>query len=211
MKKVVCPACGLVNLEKFVTFPHCAACGALLSSDFSERAPIWKRPVNALLWATILGLCCAGLGVAGILAARETRRSEEKSLIVYVQTPRHLSVGQSGQLLVALDSVETATATAREFDDLQLRFPLALLQDFAPISISPRPRRQIARGQGMYLEFGHIERDQPLSLTLRPRRAGTQRFTLSLLARDFAPFEWRGTFRVSPRAATRNAARGASN
>lgn len=221
MKKVVCPACGLVNLEKFVTFPHCAACGALILDAPAERAPLWKRPVNAVLWALILGLCCAGLGVAGILTARETRRFETKTLVVYTQSPRNLRVGQLAQLRLALDSVEAGAITDRTFEDLQLRLPLSLLKNFAIVSISPTPRSKIVRGSGMYFDFGAVQRDQPLSITLRPRRTGNHRIAFSLVARDFSPFDWRGSFEIAARtdaarfpqrqSVPRQSARGASN
>ncbi len=197
MKKVVCPACGLVNLEKFVTFPHCAACGALILDAPAERAPLWKRPVNAVLWALILGLCCAGLGVAGILTARETRRLESRTLIVYTQTPRHLAIGRVAQLRLGLDSVEAGAIANSAFEDLQLRLPLNVLKNFAVVSISPTPQAKVVRGNAMYFDFGDVERDQPVLIALRPRRAGVYRFTFSLFARDFSIFEWRGNLQVS--------------
>jgi hypothetical protein len=216
MKKVVCPACGLVNLEKFVTFPHCAACGALILDAPAERASFWKRPVNAVLWALILGLCCAGLGVAGILTARETRRLETKTLVVYTQTPRRLRVGRVAQLRLGLDSVEEGAITDRTFQNLQLRLPLSMLKNFAIVSISPAPQTKIERGNSIYFNFGAVQRDQPLFIALRPRRAGLHRIAFSLFARDFSSFDWRGSFEVGAESGSaalpqRQKARGASN
>jgi len=196
MKKVVCPACGLVNLEKFVTFPHCAACGALLLADSAEHVPIWKRPVNAVLWAVIVGICCAALGVAGILTARETQRLEVKTLIVYPQIPRKLRVGRLSQFRLGLDALEAGGAHSRVFEELQLRLPLDVLKEFAFYSVSPVPRRTTVRGNAMYFDFGTVEREQPILIRFRPRRAGTYRITFSLLASSFTPYQWRGVFQV---------------
>ncbi len=198
MKKVVCPACGLVNLEKFVTYPHCAACGAPLADAPDEKLPLWKRPLSAPLWATVLGLCCAGLGVAGILATRETRLPEDKQLVVYVQTPRHLRVGQVGQVQLGLDSVEEEGASG-DLNDLQLRLPSSLLRDFVVASIAPMPRGQFQRRNGIYFDFGDVKRSQIILISLRARRAGTRRIAFSLYARDFPRLQWGGALQISPR------------
>ncbi len=202
MKKVVCPACGLINLEKFVTFPHCAACGALLSGESAPRATVWKRPVSAPLWATILGLCCAGLGVLGILTARETRRVEQKPLRAYVQLPRRLVVGQKSWLRIAIETTEAESARSAEnaapFQDVSLRFPRDLLKNFALVLISPKPDAIRSEGNGRYFIFRRFERDQTLGIVLRPRRAGTQRMSLTIDARDCLPLELRGIFEISP-------------
>lgn len=199
MKKVVCPACGLVNLEKFVTYPHCAACGALLSSASAPRLAWWKRPVRVTLWATILGLCCAALGIAGILVASETRRLEENQLVVYPQIPRRLRVGQIAHLRLGLDSIETTAGARGAFEALQLRLPRSLLKDFALISISPLPPRRTQRGGGLYFDFGRIERDQNIAIALRPLRSGNLRLSFSVSAHKFSPYEWSGNLPVRER------------
>lgn len=201
MKKVVCPACGLINLEKFVTFPHCAACGARLSGESAPRTTVWKRPVSAPLWATILGLCCAGLGVLGILTARETRRVEPKPLRAYVQLPRRLTVGQKSWLRIAIETTDAdatrGAESAAPFEDVNLRFPRELLENFALVLISPKPDAIRSAGSGRYFSFRRLEREQSLGILLRPRRAGTQRMSLTIDARNCLPLELRGIFEVS--------------
>jgi hypothetical protein len=198
MKKVICPACGMVNLEKFVTFPHCAACGGPLAGASDAPVAFWRRPVNALLWAMTLGLCCVGLAVAGILTARETRRYEEKTLIVYVQTPRHLKVGRACKLRLGLDAVQNTVGTDPTFQNLQLRIPLAFQKDFTLISISPAPGSRVVRGNGIYFDFGNVAREQNLALTFVPRRAGTLRLDFSLTAFEFTQFDWRSSLQSAP-------------
>ncbi|PQV63408.1 hypothetical protein B1R32_11263 [Abditibacterium utsteinense] len=201
MKKVVCPACGLINLEKFVTFPHCAACGALLSGESAPHTTVWKRPVSAPLWAMILGLCCAGLGVLGILTARETRRVEEKQLLAYVGLPRRMTVGRVSGLRISLDTTDAdAVASAAPFEDVRLRFPRALFGDFVLLSISPVPDAVTSQGSGRYFHFSRLARDQPLGVLLRPLRAGTHHLSMTLNARECLPLELRGTFQVEPAA-----------
>lgn len=201
MKKVVCPACGLINLERFVTFPHCAGCGAKLSEQPVPRASVWRRPVGAPLWATIIGLCCAGLGVLGILTARETRRVEEKQLRAYVQLPRRVVVGRRTFLRIALDTTESAAPNADDaapFEDVRLRFPRDLFENFALIKIWPAPDAITNAGSGRYFHFRRLAREQTLGILLRPRRAGTQRMELTLSARECLPLQLRGIFVVAP-------------
>lgn len=207
MKKVVCPACGLVNLERFVTYPHCAACGARLTDAPDETVPLWKRPVSAPLWATAIGFCCVGLGLAGILAARETRVAEEKLLVVYVQTPQRLRVGQAGQLRLGLDAVEGGAVSRGLFQELQVRLPDALFENFTLLSIVPTPQNRIRRRNGVYLEFGRMERDQSIVIALRARRAGLHPVAFSLYARDFPPLQWRSKVQILPRAVLGRAVR----
>lgn len=210
MKKVICPACGMVNLEKFVTFPHCAACGASLSEAPHEQTPVWQRPVDAILWAMVLGLCCVALAVAGILTARETRRIEERTLVVYVQIPRHLRIGQKSQLRVGLDSVEANNGVSPAFPGLQMRLPQAFFRDFTLVSISPTPRSKVVRGNATYFEFGNLPRDQLLVLSFLPRRSGLSRLAFSLGALGFSNFDWRGNLEVVAAAPARSVPRAKS-
>lgn len=202
MKKVVCPACGLINLEKFVTFPHCAGCGATLSEQPVPRVSVWRRPVSAPLWATILGLCCAGLGVIGILTARETRRVEQNQLRAYVQLPRHVVVGRLTWIRIALETRDLdfppGQDNAAPFEDVRLRFPRALLQSFALVKVQPIPDAITNAGSGRYFYFRRLSREQTLGILLRPRRAGTQRMELTVNARECLPLQLRGIFEVDP-------------
>jgi len=63
VKKIVCPRCGAVNLEKFVTFPHCAGCSALLPlwGDAPARAgaSLLRRPLRVGFWMSLVGLALA--------------------------------------------------------------------------------------------------------------------------------------------------------
>lgn len=192
MNKVVCANCGLVNLEKFVTFPHCAACGAHLPQATPEKVEFWRRPVRAPVWASAIGVCCAALGILGAVVTRESRPAPEKQLVVYMQLPRRVPVGQNGALQLGLDTLDDeAESGAVPFQNVRLRLERQALVHFALVSIAPPPDARTALGNGRYFEWNQIRRDQPIRLTVRPRQEGEHRLNLRLLARGFMAFEMR--------------------
>lgn len=197
MQKVVCQMCGLMNLDKFVTYPHCAGCGTRLA----ETAPPsnferWKRPVGAPLWATLLGLCCAGLGYWGITITRETGRAEERQLLAYVQLPRPVYVGRDASLELTLDVSETEGRSIRSFENVRLRLPRSMFKNLAFVSAKPTPELQ-SEGKGQYIVFETVNRDEPIVLTVRALRSGKIPIALDLYARDFTPFTYHSFLQVT--------------
>lgn len=202
MNKIVCGVCGLVNLDKFVTYPHCAGCGAHLPQMTPQAVGVWRRPVRAPMWATVIGLCCVALGVLGFAVTRETRRVEEKPLVVYVGVPRRMSLGQNAIVRLQLDTVEgDSGASSAPFGAVRLRLPGQTFRDFQVLSISPPPTSRSIAGSGRYFGWDELRLDQPIRLLLRPRRDGELRLSLMLFARDFSPFEMRRSVAVTRRAA----------
>lgn len=200
MNKIVCGVCGLVNLEKFVTFPHCAGCGAHLPEATPAAVGFWRRPVHAPMWASVIGLCCVALGVLGLAITRETRRAEEKPLVVYVALPHQVSLGQNAVLQLTLDTVEgDSNASSAPFQAVRLRLPGQTFSDFRLLSISPPPTSRSAAGSGRYFLWNELRRDQPIRLLVRPRRSGERRLGLMLSARGFSSFEMRRTLSVTGR------------
>lgn len=201
MNKIVCERCGLVNLEKFVTFPHCAACGARLPQ--APRAPLlwWRRPVRAPLWAGVIGLCCTALGALGLVITHETRRLEEKILVVYTTLPRQMDLGQNAIVQLLLDTVESdSRASTRPFEAVRLRVSRQTFRDFQMISISPPPSSRSMAGSGRYYMWQQLPRAQPIRLLVRPRQSGPQRrLHLMLFVRDFTPIELRRTVAITRR------------
>ncbi|HEX9996670.1 MAG TPA: hypothetical protein VGB45_05975 [Abditibacterium sp.] len=198
MKKVLCNGCGLMNLEKFVTFPHCAACGALLREAVPHPfLQFWRKPLGTPLWAAVVGVCGAGLGIFGIAVVRETRRVDEKSLVVYAQVPRRFTSTQNAQVSFALDTTEASnSSTMPEWSDVRLRLSRTTLQNFAFVRVTPAYYVE-TQGSGKYLIFKRLARDEQISLLLRPRRAGTARLELTFYVRDFAPFPWRSSIQTA--------------
>lgn len=202
MNKVVCESCGLVNLDKFVTFPHCAGCGAHLPQTIPAAVGFWRRPLHAPMWATIIGLCCVGLGVLGLAVTRETRRIEEKSLVVYAGVPHRMSLGQNAVLRLQLDTVEgDLGASSAPFEAVRMRLSGQTFRDFEVLSISPRPDSRSVAGSGRYFLWNELGLDQPIRLLVRPRRNGELRLALMLTARDFSHFEMRRSVTAARRAA----------
>jgi len=78
VKKVVCAACGLVNLQTFPSFPMCEGCGARLASPrrLGLRSKLkWKRPIFPLVWAIVLG---AGVAVLALFSVGLTREANDR-------------------------------------------------------------------------------------------------------------------------------------
>jgi hypothetical protein len=198
MKKVLCQMCGLMNLEKFITYPHCAGCGTRLAEtanpSSSER---WKRPLRAPLWATIVGLCCAGLGFWGISIARETSRAEEKQLVAYIQLPHSFTVGQQATVQLTLDSTKADMNGIRNFYEVRMRLPKSTFEDFVLVSVSPEPQTS-NEGTGRYFTFDTLPRDEPIVIGLSPRRPGKVKFSFGLYVRDFTPYQWQSSLQVIP-------------
>lgn len=210
MLKTVCPRCGLVNLDRFVTFPHCAGCDALLPA--APVASVWQRSLNAPLWATLIGLCCAGVGVVGLSIARETRPTEQRALVVYGQMPQQIELRQLCAVQLTLDTTDSQPSSGglssrgAPLEDVRLRVPRAVREAFVLTMVSPPSETRAATGSGHYFIWSQLPRNQTLRVWLRPRRAGTQRVALSLFVRDYKPFEFRAWVRVkgtpAPRVST---------
>ncbi|RYG72051.1 hypothetical protein EON80_04535 [bacterium] len=197
MKKVLCQMCGLVNLDKFVTYPHCAGCGIRLAETTTPSSlENWKRPLGTPLWATIIGLCCAGLAYWGITIARETGHADASKLIAYIEVPRNASVGTVTFVKLLPDSVESENMPVRTFHDVRLRVSRSNFEDFAFVDISP-PSVMQSEGSGRYFVYESLAHDEPITLKLRPLRAGQAQLSLSLFARDFTPFSIRSTVKVT--------------
>lgn len=199
MKRVVCDGCGLVNLEGFTTFPRCAACGAHLPE---ETAPsLWKRPVRSVYWTALLGLgIVSALGGVSLLW-NDTRPLESEMLLIYAQMPQQAAPDGFIYARFALDSTEVPSPET--FNDVRLRLPRSLFDNFRLIRISPTPARRRATGGGLYFEWKRLEREKAITLVLSPRRLGKHEWRVSLYARGYHPFQRRGQVEISAQNALR--------
>lgn len=195
MKKVVCARCGLVNLDKFVSFPHCAACGALLPQEAPPKwRAIWRRPVRPLYWMLAVGSGLAMLGLAIASIAREARVSGSKPLLVYTQIPRDINSGQNVTAQFTLDSaLENPDA---KFERVSLRISPETQRDFLIIAIKPPATSSEMRGLGRYYLWDELPRNTALQLTLRPRtklfaKGDVLRLHATLWAATYEQFEVR--------------------
>ena len=207
MKKVVCAQCGLVNLDKFVSFPHCAACGALLPQ---QAPPRWRRalrrPVKPIYWmlAVSSGLGLLGLAIASI--ARETRSIGDKPLLVYAQIPRDARAGQTVTAQFTLDSAQENADDS--FERVSLRISRITQNQFVIVSVRPTPDSTSMRGTGRYYQWDELPRNSAIRLSISPR-AGQQtraqepailQLRATLWAAQYQQFEVRATIESAPRA-----------
>lgn len=198
MNKVVCPACGLVNLDRFVTYPNCAGCGARLPDVAgSARGEFWRRPLQASWWATIIGLSCAVLGVVAIGIARETSRREEGYLMVYAQVPRTVRTGQEFVTQFHFDTIEDGSA--EEYHEVRFRISRKLLQEFELLGAEPLPQQVFDTNGGKYLMYPVVHRNVPLRISLKARQPGEFRFSANIYSRDYYPLESRSFITVLQR------------
>jgi hypothetical protein len=197
MRKVVCSKCGLVNLERFVTFPHCAGCGTRLPEGGAPPARgIWAQPLRAPFWASIVALGCAALAVAVVGMSRETARQEDGHLVVYSQIPRSVPLRNLVRTQFHLDTSDQFPPA--RFQEVRLRLSKNIQQSFEVVSIQPEPTESFTTSGGRYFIFAVLNREDPVRLTLRAQKPGDTRFNAQIYARDFIPFECRNFISVRP-------------
>jgi len=188
MKKVVCLVCGLVNLDRFTSYPNCAACGARLPERPTPKwRTFWWRPVPPFYWASAVGLGVAVLGIGAGSVVRDTRDTTPKLLVVYLQVPR--SPAANGLLSVRFTLDSTEGNPAQSFDTVGLRFSRELEQNFQLISLYPSPDTSEDSAVGQYFMWRTLPRVGDLRLTLKPRRSGKLQLKATLAARGYEPFD----------------------
>lgn len=167
MKKVVCVACGLVNLDTFPSFPACAACGARLPS---LRRPAWRerlrRPVLPLVWALILGACVGMVALLSVAIARDTQFQDRGSLVVEGQ-----SAPDPLDARVQLWTLSLQPADAQDTDPLRhvrLRLSVADEKLWSVSVVSPTPQTRESLGQGRYFGWSQLRPGTTVRLRLVP-------------------------------------------
>jgi len=194
MKKVVCTACGLVNLERFVTYPNCAGCGARLP----ERAlqSFWRRRLGVFWWASIVVIVLVVLVTSLITMTRDTNHHDDAQLLVYVQVPHSVVQGGTIATQFHIDTVQDSGPST--FEDVRLRLSKEVLNNFSVLSVEPPPGSVFNTNGGRYYVFGELLEETPMRLVLRARRAGEMRFNAQVYVRDFYPFDSRSYISVLP-------------
>ncbi len=170
MRKSVCAACGLVNLESFPAFPLCEACGERLPKR--KRRPLFdwvQRPVKTLVWAFCVGAGVATLALLSVGIARETRLRDRGVLIVSPSIVPDAR-GERGASVLLL-RVATADRLDREpIRNLRLRLNQADVRDFAIAVTSPIPSAVEKLGRGHYFVWNEFALRQTIKVKLKPRR-----------------------------------------
>jgi len=200
MKKIRCPRCGVINLEKFVTFPHCAGCGSILPqvAEVAEALPVWRRPLGPLLWVSVLAGAVAGLVVTATMF--ESAPVEPGPVLVYGRAARNLYMGNELTISLTLDTSDGIPGHENdELKDVSLRLSRDTLEKFDFVSLSPSPDTVLRSGTGRYLQYSSLSRDTQMELTLRPREVGTHAIVVNIYALDHTPSApYSFTVRVSP-------------
>jgi len=151
MRKIPCPRCGTINLEKFVTFPHCANCGILLpaqstSAQLQRAAP---RLIKPLLGMAVLAGATLCLVVAAALF--EATPQDSGQIVIYGQLSRAARVGD---LVSAQFTVDTMDAPASQMNntlsEVKVRVPREFFDAFDSVALDPAPDEVTGRGSGRY-------------------------------------------------------------
>ena len=209
MKKVVCARCGLVNLNKFVSFPHCAACGALLPQQqpsFNRWRGLGKRRVRPLYWMLAVGSGLGMLGLAIASVARETRARNDKPLLVYSQIPRTAAPGQTVKAQFTLDSA--LENPDDNFQLVSLRLGDDTQRKWVIVNVNPAPDSSEMRGRGRYYLWDELPRNTTIVITLQARATGVLPLHATLWAAQYQQFEVRASLNTA-NTATRGTASGA--
>lgn len=189
MKKVRCPNCAVINLDKFVTFPYCAGCGALLPQPSSAGAvPLWRRPLKPFLWVSAVGLAAAGLVAA--TTSFHSAPVEPGHIIIYGQAARVTQVGHLLSLRLTVDTIESPTSRDQRLHDVKLRLSGAWLRQFRFVELKPPPDAVSLGGSGRYYHYHTLARNTPLDLTVRALQPGRHRLKAGIYAEQEYPGEY---------------------
>lgn len=197
MQKIRCPRCGVVNLEKFLSYPRCAGCGSTLPPPTSAPAPFWKRSLGARLWIPLLGVTLVTLvAAASFLTPPE---EDQAQLLIYGHAVRRVSVDQTVVFTMTLDAVAQTRAQRRApLRNVKLRLPHSLFDDFAFVSLEPLPDETLQTNGGRYFQYASLPRETTLRLRLYARHAGRHRVRADFYADEHAPGFFGWTVFVTP-------------
>ena len=195
LRKIRCPHCEVVNLEKFVTFPHCAGCGALLHKENAPRPKwtAWRRPLGPILWASVICLAAAGL-VGGAMMLR--RPAAIGQLVLYGQTARRLPAGGMLQLSLTVDAIGSSTRETSVLHDVSIRFDEDFLRKFPMVTMEPAPRARTRSGSGHYFLFEQVPRETQFTFDFKALQTGRHKLQAQVSAAAHMPTEYGATISV---------------
>ncbi len=197
MRKIRCPNCAVVNLEKFITYPHCAGCGALLAETGPRKLPwaAWRRPVGPILWATIVGGAVA-TAVASLMLL-DARRISQGKIALYGQVQRRIELGSTLSLALVPDTIDAKSITA--FKDVTLRFDKKFLHDFQITGSQPKLQRPSTLGKGEYFALGQLPRDGQINVQFKALRRGEHKLRATVYVKGHEPGDYQATIIVRPK------------
>lgn len=192
MQKIRCPRCGVVNLEKFVTFPSCAGCGSALPPAADPALPFWRRPLGAFLWVSVIGVAIAGLVAATSLLTPPV--DNQAQIIIYGGVARRVALRQTIIVTMTVDTVGESNLQQRApLHNAKLRLPRALFKKFAFVALDPKPDLVTSTKSGRYFHYDRLPRETSFRLRLNAVAKGKQSMRADFYADDHLP----GTYVVS--------------
>lgn len=197
MRKIRCPHCAVVNLEKFVTFPHCAGCGALLTKEATPRRAwtAWRRPLGPILWATVLCFAAAAAVGAALMLRRPATMGQ---MMVYGQAMRTVPVNGNLQLSLALDAIGGSAPEGSPLKNIEVRFDKSFLRSFQVVKISPMAQGESNRGSGHYFRFSQMAREAPIQFQFKARQPGRFKLKARVTADAQVATDYSATVTVKP-------------
>lgn len=195
MTKVRCTRCEVVNLDRFVTYPFCAGCGARLPAP--PREPAWGRPLGPMLWASLL--CGGALGLFASVALLNGDEDASGRLMVIGKLPQTARAGQSFPLRLTVDQEGFEGApSVSVLQNLSVRLPGKSSRAYDVMSVQPSPDVQEVVGSGRYYRFESLPRGEQLIFVLRPRRPGNIVVTMLLAVPEQTSTDFRAHVSVLP-------------
>lgn len=198
MKRIRCPQCSIVNLEKFVTFPHCAGCGALLpTTGEGEAVPSYRRPLQPLLWAIIIGMptLCLLLALVRFDVATEAMGR----VLIYGRIPRVTRAGRRIEAVLTIDAINDIThRTPRTLQSVTVRVPLKFLKSFRVVEVLPPPEKVIVSDKGRYFCYSELATNSDVHIVFEAVDPGTHIFDAMVYANDHAVADYRVGVIVKP-------------
>ena len=186
MQKIRCPRCGVVNLEKFVTYPQCAGCGSTLPSPRESPLPFWRRPLGASLWVSVIGIAMVGIVIATSFLSSPPEN--EAQLVIYGNMPQRVQLQQTVIINLTIDAVGESSSQQRALlQNVKVRLPRTLFKKFAFVSLEPKPDTITSTTDGRYFQYDFLPRETTLKLRLYARSIGQQRARAAVYADDHSP------------------------
>ena len=184
MRKIRCPQCAVVNLERFVTYPHCAGCGALLpqAEGSPEQLPRISRPIKPFLWAAAVGLAIVLLVSAAAMFDSSPPRGQYE---VYGRAPRGMTIGKSITADLTLDDIDNVSARRDTvLHGVEVRVSDQFFHNVRFMGIDPKPDHIYNSGRGRYFYYGDFPLGGTVRLRLLPFRTGYANFDAQMYANN---------------------------
>lgn len=186
MQKIRCPRCGVVNLEKFLTYPQCAGCGSTLPALRQSPLPFWRRPLGASLWVSVIGI--AVIGIVIVTSFLSPSSENQAQMVIYGSTQRRIRLQQTVVVKMTIDAVgESSSQKRAPLQNVKVRLPRALFKKFAFVSLEPKPNTMTSTVGGRYFQYDFLPRETTLKLRLYARSVGQQRARATVYADEHAP------------------------